>query len=105
MSRKLVGGKPIYSGSVADSDPRSSAFLTPGFGIRIRDVKNSDPRFGIRDPKVQISDHISESSVTIFCVENTLFFVNSVFRIWDPCWKFRSCYANTVLENKKTYLC
>jgi hypothetical protein len=48
--------------SVADPDPRSGAFLTPGSGIRDGYLKNQDPGSGsgMKNP-----DHISE------CLETT----------------------------------
>jgi hypothetical protein len=51
---------------------RNNGFLTPGFGIQIRDPewkKNPDPSLGIRDKN--ISDHVSERVATIYWVKNT----------------------------------
>ncbi len=66
--------------SVADPDPGSDAFVTPGFGIRCPGwVKkpDPDPRFGsgMNNP-----DHISESVETIFYKILKLFDVH-------PGWK------------------
>jgi hypothetical protein len=52
--------------SVADPDPGSYAFLTPGSGIRNRFFSGSR----ISDPGSQT--HIFESLVTIFWVKNSL---------------------------------
>ncbi len=38
-----LAGVNYLPGSVADPDPGSGAFLTPGSRIRIRDGKNLDP--------------------------------------------------------------
>ncbi len=84
---------------VADPDPGSGAFLTPGSGIRclfdplIRDpgwVKNLDPGSGtgMNNP-----DHISESLNTFFWVKILKFFVVDLgsgmgkIRIRDPGWE------------------
>jgi hypothetical protein len=84
---------------VADLDPGSGAFLTPGSEIRclfdpfIRDpgwMKNLDPvsGTGMNNP-----DHISESLKTIFWVKILKFFVvdpgswMGKIRIRDPGWK------------------
>jgi hypothetical protein len=58
--------------SVADPDPGSGAFLTPGSGIQ----DEQKTRIRIRDDK---PNHISESSETIF----ELKYLNSLMRIWD----------------------
>jgi hypothetical protein len=50
--------------SVADSNPGSSAFLTPGSGIRNRIFGIPDP--GPRIPDLGSQTHIFESLVTIF---------------------------------------
>jgi hypothetical protein len=42
--------KHLLQTSVADPDPGSGAFLTPGSGIRIRDPGWSNGRIRIRDP-------------------------------------------------------
>jgi hypothetical protein len=51
---------------VADPDPGSSVFLTPG--SRIHDGKKS--RLGIRAKHPGWPDHFSDSIVTIFWVKN-----------------------------------
>ncbi len=56
----------LYSASVADLDPESDAFLTPGSGTG----KNQDP-----DPDLMNNlDHISEGLETIFWVKILKFF-------------------------------
>jgi hypothetical protein len=44
----FTGIHTIVTFSVADPDPGSGAFLTPGSGIRIRDGKNPDPEITSR---------------------------------------------------------
>jgi hypothetical protein len=60
--------------SVADPDPGSGAFLTPGSGMG----KKSGTGSGMNNP-----DHISESLETLSWVEN----LNCLMRIRDPGWK------------------
>ncbi len=58
-------------GSVAELDPGSGAFMTPGIGIWDPEwVKNQDPDPG-SGIGTNIADHISESSETIFWVKHT----------------------------------
>ena len=64
----------MLHGSVADLDPRSGAFLTPGSGIRIRDpvwkkIHSQDP-----GSEINIPDFIFENLVSAFWVKNTKFF-------------------------------
>jgi hypothetical protein len=54
----------VLTCSVADTDPGSSAFLTPGSGIR--DNQEPDPGSG---SGMNIPDHISKSLETIFWVK------------------------------------
>jgi hypothetical protein len=57
---------------VSVADPGYGAFLTPGFGIRIRNQrwgKNPDPDLGFG---MNIPDQFSESLETVFRVINTL---------------------------------
>jgi hypothetical protein len=54
--------------SVADPDPGSGAFLTPGSGIRNRFFP--DPGSRIPDPGSQ--DHIFKSFLTIFLVKSSI---------------------------------
>ncbi len=58
----------MYPGSVADPDPGSGAFLTPGSGIRNRFFP--DP--GSRIPDLGSQTHIFESLVTIFWVKSSI---------------------------------
>ncbi len=58
--RLVEGSENFLAGSVADPDPGSGAFLTPGSGMG----KNQDP-----DP-----GHVSESLETIFWVKILKFF-------------------------------
>ncbi len=63
---------PWESSSVADPDPGSGAFLTPGSGM----AKKSGSGSGMNNP-----DHISESLKTIFWVK-----ILKIFDV-DPGWK------------------
>ncbi len=65
--------KYFFIFSVADPDPGSGAFLTPGSGIR--DGLKSGSGSGMNNP-----DHISESLGTIFGLN----YLNSLMRIRDP---------------------
>jgi hypothetical protein len=66
---------------VSVADPGYGAFLTSGFGIRIRDQrweKNPDPDLGFGK---NIPDHFSESLKTVFfCYK----YLNSLMQIQDP---------------------
>jgi hypothetical protein len=54
--------------NVADPDPGSGAFLTPGSGIRDGKEKNPDPD---QRSHINIPDHLSESLETVFRAKNT----------------------------------
>jgi hypothetical protein len=56
----------LVASSVADPEPGPCAFLTPGFGIR-------DPGW-VNNQRMNILDHISESSETIFWFKILIFF-------------------------------
>ena len=58
----------IGTGSVADPDPGSGAFLTPGSGIRNRFF----PVPGSRIPNPGSQTHIFEGLVTIFWVKTSI---------------------------------
>ncbi len=69
---------PIYSGtSVEDSDPGSSAFLAPGFAIRIRDGKNPDPGSESRD----LGSYFRELRNLNFCCQFSVPDTGSVMEI------------------------
>jgi len=63
MSRKLSVFYSVFA------DPGSSAFVTPGSGIRIQDGKNLDPGYGINIPNHTLFPRAS--TVTRFWVKNT----------------------------------
>ncbi len=73
--------------SVADPDPRSGAFLTPGSGIRVRFFSGSR----ISDPGSQT--HFFESLVSIFWVKSSM----TILKIWPNF--FLQHFKNKIIYN------
>ncbi len=74
-------GQSVTLVSVADPDPGSGAFLTPGSGIRDPgwvESQHPDPGSGMNNP-----DHIFQSLETIFLFFLGLKYLNSLMRIRD----------------------
>jgi hypothetical protein len=90
----------FYFFSVADPDPGSGAFSTPGSGIQDPggvESQHPDPGSGIRRGKQPGSYFLG--LITIFVVFLGLKYLNSLMRIRDPGWRQ---FGSGIRDGKKS---